>query len=76
MSYKEQQEYAQIDAQIAQAEEELQKINQDMNDSGSDFGKLTELVKLQKTLEQKLDDLLERWTYLTELAEKIEQNKG
>lgn len=76
MTYKEQQEYAQIDAQIAQAEEELEKNNQEMNDAGSDFGKLNELVKLQQTLEQKLDDLLERWTYLTELAEKIAENKG
>jgi len=71
MTYKEQQDYAQIDAQIAQVEEELKNNNQHMNDVGSDYGKLTELVALQQTLEQKLDDLLERWTYLTELAEKI-----
>ncbi|EHQ91761.1 ABC-F family ATP-binding cassette domain-containing protein [Desulfosporosinus youngiae] len=76
MTYKEQQEYDQIDARIAQAEEELQKNTQAMNDAGSDFGKLNELVKLQETLEQKLDDLLERWTYLTELAEKIAETKG
>lgn len=76
MTYKEQQDYEQIDAQIAQVEEELQKNNQTMNDAGSDFGKLTELVALQQTLEQKLDDLLERWTYLNELAEKIAENKG
>ncbi len=76
MTYKEQKDYEQIDAQIAQVEEELQKNNQHMNDVGSDYGKLTELVTLQKTLEQKLDDLLERWTYLTELAEKIAESKG
>ncbi|OLN26763.1 ABC-F family ATP-binding cassette domain-containing protein [Desulfosporosinus metallidurans] len=76
MTFKEQQDFAQIDAQIAQVEEELQKNNQHMNDVGSDFGKLTELVALQQTLERKLDDMLERWTYLNELAEKIAQNKG
>jgi len=76
MTYKEQQEYVQIDAQIAQAEEELKKTTQAMNEAGSDFGKLNELVKVQQTLEQKLDDLLERWTYLTELAERIAENKG
>ncbi len=75
MTFKEQQAYEQIDAQIAQAEEELQKNNQLMNDMGSDFGKLTELVEIQKTLEEKLDDMLDRWTHLNELAEKIEQNK-
>ncbi|MDR3600019.1 MAG: ABC-F family ATP-binding cassette domain-containing protein [Desulfosporosinus sp.] len=75
MTFKEQQDYVQIETQIAQTEEELQKNNQHMNDMGSDFAKLTELVGIQQTLEQKLDDLLERWTYLNELAEKIAQNK-
>ncbi|TGE31839.1 ABC-F family ATP-binding cassette domain-containing protein [Desulfosporosinus sp. Sb-LF] len=76
MTYKEQQDYEQIEAQISQTEEELQKNNQLMNDVGSDFGKLTELVAIQQALEQKLDDMLERWTHLNELAEKIAQNKG
>ncbi len=76
MTFKEQQDFEQIDAQIAQVEEEIQKNNQLMNDMGSDFGKLTELVKIQKTLEEKLDDMMDRWTYLNELAEKIAQNKG
>ena len=75
MTFKEQQDFEQIDAQIAQAEAELQKNNQLMNDMGSDFGKLTELVEIQKALEQKLDDMLDRWTHLNELAEKIAQNK-
>lgn len=75
MTFKEQQDYEQIEAQIAQAEEELQKNNQLMNDMGSDFGKLTELVEIQKALEGKLDDMLDRWTHLNELAEKIAQNK-
>ncbi|GAB6152656.1 ABC-F family ATP-binding cassette domain-containing protein [Desulfosporosinus burensis] len=73
MTYKEQQDFAQIDDQIAQVEEELQKNSQQMNEMGSDFGKLTELVTIQQSLEQKLDNLLERWTYLNELAEKIAQ---
>ncbi|KGK83298.1 ABC transporter [Desulfosporosinus sp. HMP52] len=76
MTYKEQQEYAQIDEQIAVVEELLKKNSQEMNEAGSDFGKLTELAALQQTLEQKLDNLLERWTYLTELAERIAESKG
>jgi len=73
MTFKEQQDFAQIDAQIAQVEEELQKNNQLMHDMGSDFGKLTELVAIQKALEEKLEDMMDRWTYLNELAEKIAQ---
>lgn len=76
MTFKEQQDFAQIEAQITQTEEELQKNSQQMNEMGSDFGKLTELVAIQQDLEKKLDDMLERWTYLNELAEKIAQNKG
>ncbi len=76
MTFKEQQDFEQIDARIAQAEEELKENNQLMNDMGSDFGKLTELVEIQKALEEKLDDMLDRWTHLNELAEKIAQNKG
>ena len=74
MTYREQQEFAQIDDQIAQVEEELQKITQQMNEMGSDFGKLTELVVDKEALEQKLEDMMERWTYLNELAEKIDKN--
>ena len=73
MTFKEQQDFAQIDAQIEQVEEELQKNNQLMHDMGSDFGKLTELVAIQKALEEKLEDMMDRWTYLNELAEKIAQ---
>ncbi|WP_407306999.1 ABC-F family ATP-binding cassette domain-containing protein [Desulfosporosinus sp. SB140] len=76
MTFKEQQDFAQIDAQIAQAERELEQNLQMMNEAGSDFGKLNELAKLQQDLECKLDELIERWTYLNELAEKIAQNKG
>jgi ATP-binding cassette subfamily F protein uup len=76
MTFKEQQDFAQIETHIAQAEEELLNNNQHMNDVGSDFGKLTELVGIQQVLERNLNDLLDRWTYLNELAEKIAQNKG
>lgn len=76
MTFKEQQDFAQIDDQIAQVEEEIRKNTQKMNDAGSDFGKLTELAAAQQVLEKKLDEMMERWTYLNELAEKIARNKG
>lgn len=71
MTYKEQQDYDQIENHIAQVEAELEITNQQMNEAGSDFGRLTELAAQQQALEQKLDEMLERWTYLNELAEKI-----
>ncbi|WP_088188451.1 ABC-F family ATP-binding cassette domain-containing protein [Desulfosporosinus sp. FKA] len=75
MTFKEQQEFAQIDERIAQVEEELQLNLQKMNEAGSDFGTLNELARTQQELEIKLDELIERWTYLNELAEKIAQSK-
>ncbi|AHF07083.1 ABC-F family ATP-binding cassette domain-containing protein [Desulfitobacterium metallireducens] len=75
MTFNEQREFEQIDDLIAQKEDELAKINQAMNGAGSDYSKLNELVSQQQTLEQELEELMERWTFLNELAEQIAQNK-
>ncbi|CAA7602201.1 Putative ABC transporter [Acididesulfobacillus acetoxydans] len=76
MSYKEQREYEQIEDQIAQTEEELKEIQHEMNEQGSNFSRLQELTIKQQAAEQKLDEMLERWTYLNELAEKIRQGRS
>lgn len=74
-TFKEQKEYEEIDEIISNLEEELSNINNEINSAGSNFEALQELVKIQKDIESKLDEKLERWTYLNELAEKIENNK-
>jgi len=76
MSYKEQREYEQIEELITKCESEQQKIAQEMNEVGSEYGKLNELLKTQEALERKLEEYFERWTYLNELAEKIAQSKS
>lgn len=70
-TFAEQREFEQIDDLIAQAEQELSRVQTQIDLSGSDFEALQQLVSEQKSLEGKLDHLLERWTYLNELAEKI-----
>lgn len=70
-TFAEQREFEQIDDLIAQAEQDLSRVQTQINLSGSDFEALQQLVVEQKGLEAKLDNLLERWTYLNELAEKI-----
>ena len=72
-TFKEEKEYAEIDAVIASVESELQVIGARINTCGSDFSLLQELTGLQEQLEGKLEELLERWTYLNELAEEIGQ---
>lgn len=73
-TFKEQKEYAEIDALIASVEAEIKVIGNRINMAGSDFTLLQELTGMQQELEQKLDGLLERWTYLNELAEEIGQS--
>lgn len=70
-TFKEQKEYESIDAVIAETEAELQAIQAAMAGAGSDFVKLQELTASQQAIEQRLEELLERWTYLNELAEEI-----
>ncbi|GGG77945.1 ABC-F family ATP-binding cassette domain-containing protein [Paenibacillus radicis (ex Gao et al. 2016)] len=75
MSYKEQKDYEQIDGWIAETEEALNAIAGRMDASGSDSVLLQQLIEEQQQLEAKLDQLLERWTELNELAERIAEQK-
>ncbi|MDA8227972.1 MAG: ABC-F family ATP-binding cassette domain-containing protein [Desulfitobacterium hafniense] len=76
MTYKEQREYEEIEDLITQTEQELERVNQGMSEAGSNYSKLQELSSVQQSLENKLDEMLERWSYLSELADKIAQSKG
>ncbi|MFX3632509.1 MAG: ABC-F family ATP-binding cassette domain-containing protein [Candidatus Pristimantibacillus sp.] len=75
MSYKEQKDYEQIDGWIATTEEKLAAIVKNMEESGSDSVLLQQLAEEQQQLEAKLDQLLERWTELNELADQIAAQK-
>jgi len=74
-SYNEQREFEQIDGLIEAAENKLAALQTEMEAAGSDASKLQELLQAQEACEQELERLMERWTYLNELAEKIEQSK-
>ncbi len=76
MSYQEQKDFEAIDGRIAEAEAELERIQEDMGASGSDSVRLQELMARQESLEAKLEEWMERWTYLNELAEQIEAQKA
>lgn len=75
MSYKDQKDFEQIDGWIAETEESLKTVAARMEAAGSDSALLQELMEEQRKLEEKLDGLLERWTELNELAEKIAAQK-
>ncbi|MDE6363024.1 MAG: ATP-binding cassette domain-containing protein, partial [Lachnospiraceae bacterium] len=70
-SYKEQKEYDSIEDEIAALEEQLEKLDDEMGANASDFVKLNELTRDKERTEQLLEERMERWMYLQELAEKI-----
>lgn len=70
-SYKEQREYESIEDEIAALEEKLERFDVDMAENASDFVKLDELSKEKEIVEQLLEEKMERWMYLQDLAEKI-----
>ena len=70
-TYKEQKEFETIDETIADLETQLQKIEDEIMENATNSAKLNELMKDKETIEQELDDTMERWVYLNELAEKI-----
>jgi len=76
MSYKDQKDFEQIDGWIAETEEALSGVASRMEANASDSALLQELMAEQAGLEAKLDGLLERWTELQELAERIAANKS
>ena len=74
-TFKEQREFEEIDTIIAGVECELQELNEKIKVSSSDYQVLQELILTKEQQENKLDELLERWTYLNELAEEIRNSK-
>ncbi|MDE6619106.1 MAG: ABC-F family ATP-binding cassette domain-containing protein [Lachnospiraceae bacterium] len=70
-SYKEKKEYETIEDEIAALEEKIGKFEADMAENASDFVKLNELTKQKEAAEQLLEEKMERWMYLQDLAEKI-----
>ena len=69
MTYKEKLEFEQIETMIAGVEAELKMLTLEVNSAGSDFVKLGELTAQQQDAAKRLEQLVERWAYLTELAE-------
>ena len=70
-TYQEQKDYETIESDIANLEEKLEKIDEDMVKFSRDFPKLNELTKEKEDTQKLLDEKMERWMYLEDLAEKI-----
>ncbi|MCU9613642.1 ABC-F family ATP-binding cassette domain-containing protein [Caldibacillus lycopersici] len=69
LSYMEKREWDEIDDKIAEAEGKIASIQEEMQATGSDFTKLQSLMAEEEKWNQELERLIERWTYLSEMAE-------
>lgn len=74
-TYKEQKEYEVIDEVIEKLENEINKLEEEMTTFATDFTKLQALSKEKEAKEEELMMQMERWEYLNELAERIEESK-
>ena len=70
-TYNEQREYESIEDDIADLEETLEKLDEDMAVNATNSVKLGELLEEKKKVEQTLEEKMERWEYLEDLAAKI-----
>ena len=70
-SFKEQREYDLIDGEIAELEEQIRVTESEIAANSTDFVKLQELTDRKSELEERLEEKMERWVYLNELAERI-----
>ncbi len=70
-TFKEQREFETIDDDIAALEEKLADIEAQMEEYASSYTKLTELTAEKEAVEAQLEEKIERWEYLNDLAEKI-----
>ncbi|MER2028969.1 MAG: ABC-F family ATP-binding cassette domain-containing protein [Solibacillus sp.] len=68
LSFKEQKEWETITDTIAQVEERIMNAEDEISTAGSDFTKLQQLTSDLEKLNQEYEQLIERWSYLDEIA--------
>ena len=71
MSYQEQKDYETIEQDIASLEEQLEQLEQDIAGAATDFVRLNELTAQKSEIEAALEQKMDRWMYLEELAEEL-----
>lgn len=70
-TFNEQRDFDEIEGIIASLEQKLTEIAKDIKQESSNYEKLQQLMALQAELEETLNEKMERWIYLNDLADKI-----
>lgn len=70
-TYQEQKDYETIESDIAALEEKIGKLEREMTAVSTDFVKLNQIMADKEEAESLLNEKMDRWMYLEELAAKI-----
>nr|WP_317331582.1 ABC-F family ATP-binding cassette domain-containing protein [uncultured Romboutsia sp.] len=74
-TYNEQREFETIDNDIEKLEQKIENLEKDSIKFAADFVKLQEILNEKDNTEAELEHKYERWEYLNNLAEEIENSK-
>ncbi|MDK2807625.1 MAG: transport system ATP-binding/permease protein [Clostridiales bacterium] len=74
-SYQEQKEFDTIDDTIAVLEGKIEALEVTMQQEASNYETLSALTLKKEELESKLEETMERWVYLNDLAEQMEMER-
>lgn len=74
-SFKEQLEYLNIDDDIANLEERIEKLEKQLEKNSTDYVKLQELMEEKTKTDKQLEEKMDRWVYLNDLADQIDKQK-
>lgn len=74
-SYMEQKEYETIDETIAELEEKIELLETKILEHAKEYTKLQQFMEEKEQTEVLLEEKMERWIYLNDLAEKIKAQK-
>ncbi len=74
-TFNEQQEYNTIDQDIATLEGKIKELEIQLEKNSTNYVKLQEIMDEKQGAENKLEEKMNRWMYLNDLAEQIESQK-
>ena len=74
-TFKEQREFESIDDDIAKLEEKIETLDAQIAANATNSVKLRELMEKKEETENALDEKMDRWVYLNDLNEKIQNAK-
>ena len=75
-TYMEQKEWETIEDEIAKLEQRIEELGPEIDRAARDYAKLSALMKEKEGTEALLEQKMERWMYLNDLSERIEQQNS